>query len=216
MFINFSTGIRLGEYNKTNPGQDCVDLPSGKECTTAISIPIDKVLPHEHYVFNMTSIANDIALIRLKELAPYTDHIRAICLPSSDFTSNPAPNLKLHVAGWGVMKQVKTPGSSTGYKNIDSDVKQHVALPYMSFEECRTVQRLVTNTHICAGGNGQDSCMGDSGGPLMFNREGVHEAVGVVSYGPGAPCGVKGVPGVYTKVFSFKEWILKHVDSFKE
>lgn len=37
------------------------------------------------------------------------------------------------------------------------------------------------------------------------------EAVGIVSFGPNA-CGIKGVPGVYTKVFDFIEWIYRNVE----
>jgi len=55
------------------------------------------------------------------------------------------------------------------------------------------------------------SFQGDSGGPLMLmTRELQYYLIGVVSYGPKV-CGVAGVPGVYTKVPSFVDWIVETI-----
>lgn len=72
------------------------------------------------------------------------------------------------------------------------------------------------SSQICAGGQrGKDSCRGDSGGPLMSveraaDGTGKWTAVGIVSFGP-SPCGMEGWPGVYTRVSSFSDWILKNM-----
>jgi secreted trypsin-like serine protease len=61
---------------------------------------------------------------------------------------------------------------------------------------------------------GRDTCKGDSGGPLMKEYyDGVKQfwfVVGVVSYGP-RECGSEGVPGVYTKVSSYMDWIREKI-----
>lgn len=61
---------------------------------------------------------------------------------------------------------------------------------------------------ICAGGEeGRDTCNGDGGGPLVCpipNTERFVQ-VGVVSWGVG--CGTEGIPGVYTAVPRFRNWI---------
>lgn len=71
-------------------------------------------------------------------------------------------------------------------------------------------RRVITNRQLCAGGNaGIDSCTGDSGGPLMAKNPSNNHwmAVGVVSYGPN-PCGARGMPGIYTRVGAYIDWIL--------
>ena len=55
--------------------------------------------------------------------------------------------------------------------------------------------------------SGVDSCGGDSGGPLVYRAiaDDPYYQVGIVSYGTKI-CG-QGVPGVYTRVTSFLDWI---------
>ncbi|XP_032782729.2 coagulation factor XI [Daphnia magna] len=55
---------------------------------------------------------------------------------------------------------------------------------------------------LCAGGDGTDTCSGDSGGPLLVN--GV--LVGITSWG-GALCADPDHAGGYTRVSSYVDWI---------
>ena len=73
---------------------------------------------------------------------------------------------------------------------------------------------------MCAGGeDAKDSCVGDSGSALMREEgkvpkdilsKGHHKLIGVVSFGP-RRCGTEGVPGVYSRVRSYLDWILDNV-----
>ena len=57
--------------------------------------------------------------------------------------------------------------------------------------------------------SGLDSCTGDSGGPLVF-REFSSDPwyqIGIVSFSAGVKCGKKNLPGVYTDVESYLDWI---------
>ena len=56
---------------------------------------------------------------------------------------------------------------------------------------------------------GKDSCTGDSGGPLMIRKfsDDPYFQIGIVSFSVGNECGKKNLPGVYTKVESYLDWI---------
>lgn len=81
---------------------------------------------------------------------------------------------------------------------------------------------------MCAGGlDGMDSCGGDSGGPIAIpipikvttqnpvsaktKLRPRYFQLGVVSFGP-THCGVGGIPGVYSRVSAYKEWILDNIE----
>ena len=74
---------------------------------------------------------------------------------------------------------------------------------------------------FCAGyeRGGRDACLGDSGGPMMCQREdGKWLLLGITSNGDG--CGRAGRPGVYTKVSNYLKWIANvtskfHISLFK-
>merc|ERR1711936_734351 len=63
-----------------------------------------------------------------------------------------------------------------------------------------------TDTMLCAGGEDKDACQGDSGGPMVCQQEGGEKCLaGVVSWGVG--CATEGIPGVYTNVRKYNDWI---------
>ena len=93
----------------------------------------------------------------------------------------------------------------------------------ISSEQCarvfadRTGARLGRG-QLCAGGDrGRDSCEGDSGGPLMrreqldpddFTR---YYLLGLVSFGA-KRCGSESLPGVYTDITAYLDWILDNIE----
>lgn len=69
----------------------------------------------------------------------------------------------------------------------------------------------ILEDQLCAGQQGQDSCPGDSGGPLMYQeaRNGSvceQTVVGVVSFGYGC-----GNFGIYARVASYLDWITGYI-----
>lgn len=122
------------------------------------------------------------------------------------------------IAGWGRLHE-KTNGMT--------NILQQVQLPVIGNDECKTIYedagRFLTGLEyrfkeeyvLCAGFTEgcKDSCQGDSGGPLMLSvndngRNAFHQ-LGIVSYGDG--CGRPNMPGVYTNVKEYIDWILKRL-----
>ena len=98
-----------------------------------------------------------------------------------------------------------------------SEIKLRVVLPYFDNSECsRIYNRTISNEQICAGGvAGQDTCTGDSGGPLMTIATPGWTIVGIVSKGH-AKCGLKNMPAIYTFVPAYLDWILNTITYLDE
>jgi len=145
---------------------------------------------------------SDIALIKLKQpLEPVESRLMSISkalLPWKGFEAIQSNGTCL-VSGWGYTEASVIP-SSLKVAPVD----------LVSREDCQT--QMDTNNvklydgMLCAGGGKTDACQGDSGGPLVCTtREGHHVLAGVVSWGIG--CATPNIPGVYTSVEYFLDWI---------
>ncbi|KOB76290.1 Prophenoloxidase activating proteinase 1 [Operophtera brumata] len=185
--------IRLGEYDKRTE-VDCVY----SVCAELQEIPVHIAVAHPGYSDNDKSRKDDIGIARLARRAHYSYYVQPICVVSNNERLNVGH--EVYVAGWGKTLNGK-----------NSDVKQKLNISIFSKDECITKYRrlgaAITDRQICAGGTfSEDTCRGDSGGPLMRKRpDGIWETAGVVSFGHG--CGADGWPGVYTSVAHYLDWI---------
>lgn len=100
---------------------------------------------------------------------------------------------------------------------IASPIKLKVSLPIVDEKSCNDAYRpyslRLARSQLCAGGvRGQDACGGDSGGPLMvfIGKRATWVLSGIVSLGP-EQCGTPDIPGIYTKVDSYIDWIVKNL-----
>lgn len=168
---------------------------------TGIMQTVSKVIRHELYKgvgAAGTNITADIALIKFSTPLTFTEGVKPAKLPNKW----PSPKTSFAtVSGWGNIK----PGGPS------SDKLLYVKLPKANREKCR--KELLARTKIilkpgemCYGyfnaTTVHDKCQGDSGGPLV-NDDGVQ--LGIVSWG--IYCGTSGIPGVYTDVRYFRDWI---------
>ncbi|KAF0701654.1 hypothetical protein As57867_004396, partial [Aphanomyces stellatus] len=63
----------------------------------------------------------------------------------------------------------------------------------------------VTDRMLCAGGGFKDTCQGDSGGPLTVVKNGEEHLAALTSWGIG--CASPGLPGVYSRISSVRDFI---------
>lgn len=107
------------------------------------------------------------------------------------------------------------------FSETNSIVKLKVKVPIAPQPQCAKTysnrfQIRLKDSQVCAGGvGGKDSCRGDSGGPMMIpakipNIGVVWFMTGVVSFGP-TPCATPNVPGVYTKIADYYDWIVANI-----
>ncbi|CAB1456523.1 unnamed protein product [Pleuronectes platessa] len=127
----------------------------------------------------------------------FTNYIQPVCL--ADANSILHSGVSTWVAGWG---NTRPNGASA------SDTLQEANLDIVGNEECQRNSIFdITDKMICAWvrAGGIDSCQGDSGGGLVTKVGSGWAAVGIVSFGDG--CAKPNVPGIYTRVSEYMEWI---------
>ncbi|CAH0551215.1 unnamed protein product [Brassicogethes aeneus] len=205
-------GVRVGDHDIDSP-KDCETTKGITVCAPPYQdFRIEKAVPHEQYNPN-ANFNNDIGLIRVDGTMNLNkENIKPVCLPVGPGRLYQFGNNKGVVTGWG----------ATETSTRSSDLLQ-AHLPLISWGECsrnyknRNFKSPITYKHLCAGGTGnQDSCAGDSGGPLHAvvpnedTGETKYTQQGIVSFGP-KNCGADGFPGVYTKVSYYMDWVLDNM-----
>lgn len=146
-----------------------------------------------HPNFKSGARLNDIALVQTKSTIVKNAQTAPIGLPLADHSSGQAT-----MAGWG-------------QTDLDRTAKSHqlrtLSTTIISMATCKKeltpvgLSRFVQRTNICTNaGAGHGFCNWDLGGPLNVDNE----LVGIASFGE--PCAT-GVADVYTRVYSYVQWI---------
>ncbi|XP_045537778.1 CLIP domain-containing serine protease B9 [Papilio machaon] len=198
--------VRLGEWD-TETEKDCND---DDYCSDPpVDVMVVQVIVHPMYDRRLHN--GDISLLRLEKSINYTDFIRPVCLPTTEFVASQdyVIGTSFTTAGWG-LTELGTP----------SIIKQKVDLDTVPMDICKVkmphINKLDVDKIICAGGKpGKDTCNGDSGGPLTkditieFNTNAY--LFGITSFGS-ARCGVTDTPSVYTRVAAYMDWIIANIN----
>uniref|UniRef100_A0A2A4JWX3 Phenoloxidase-activating factor 2 n=1 Tax=Heliothis virescens TaxID=7102 RepID=A0A2A4JWX3_HELVI len=192
-YKGFELRVRLGEWDVN---RDVEFYPY---------IERDIVSVHVHPLYYAGTLDNDLAILKMDHPVEWTKypHISPACLPDkyTDYAGQ-----RCWTTGWGK----DAFGDYGKYQNILKEVD----VPILSHGQCQQQLRQTRLGYnyelnpgfLCAGGEeGKDACKGDGGGPLVCERSGTWQIVGVVSWGIG--CGQPGVPGVYVKVAQYLDWI---------
>ncbi|KAJ9080255.1 hypothetical protein DSO57_1027015 [Entomophthora muscae] len=85
-----------------------------------------------------------------------------------------------------------------------SDLLMKVNIPVANLQQCQRVWRglakeIDVSSQLCAAGQGgKDTCLGDSGGPLLKWVDKTPVLVGITSFGK--PCANRNIPSIWTRV----------------
>lgn len=177
-----SFDVVVGANNPRNPLQ-------GK------TYKVSEVIAHES--FDISTLENDIALLRLTLPVDYPNAVPIKLIASLDVAAGAtAPGVMSWVTGYGITSVDPVIYPST---------LQKVQLPIVSNSQASSVWPDIPSTDMMAGyrdGN-KDACIGDSGGPLVVPVAGDYKLAGLVSWGSG-DCDTY---GAYTRLSLFESWI---------
>ncbi|EDW00759.1 GH21062 [Drosophila grimshawi] len=188
----------------TNPNEYAIRAGSTLWSSGGSYVRVRQIIRHEQ--FNApTLMNNDIAMVLLQQPLIFSPSIQPIEIVAPvDMVPAKA---QLFVSGWG----------STTVEQLTTAPRLHytaiVQLDRVSCTKNYFGAGIVTHTMFCAGSKSglgeRDSCMGDSGGPLITHIDGRFKLLGIVSWGLG--CANAHYPGVYTHVTAYSDWLLRTV-----
>ncbi|XP_046403675.1 brachyurin-like [Ischnura elegans] len=176
------------------------DIRLEREASPKQSLVSNEAIIHEKYDPN--GFSYDIALIHLPYSLTFGGNIYNIGPPpTSDIYENLAT-----VSGWGRTYDDGELSPTLRYAKVD----------VITNDECKMVYGdVITDSLLCTMPRGGDegSCYGDSGGPLvafyLVGDEGFEALAGISSFVNNRGCGVG--PDGYTRVYTFVDWIQKHL-----
>lgn len=168
---------------------------SNLEDPTGERIPVTSFLAHPK--FDPITFEADIALITL---ASPVDLTRREFAQLANSNAGDFERERGTVLGWGKVRNVGN--------RFPVDLEE-TTVPVDSNDDCVAAYEginLVTEGMICAGRFRRDTCGGDGGGPLLATERGQLTQIGISSWGVGF-CGQRRLPGVYTRISTFADWI---------
>lgn len=158
---------------------------------TPLDQQIDLIEPVVHSGWNSKTFLNDIAMIKLSKHITIGSNIQIIQLASSRHDGETAT-----VAGFGANDP-----AGEEYEHTLKYIKQKI----LDVKTCQDYPPIfegavIDNTNLCAKSlvNGESTCLGDSGSPLVVKSGGQNVQVGLVSYGTLQCDGSQ--PDIYTYV----------------
>ncbi|XP_056398283.1 granzyme A-like [Hyla sarda] len=154
-----------------------------------------------HPNYNSKTLNNDIQLMKLPIKAKLGRKVQLFALPDTYEDVN--EGTVCETAGWGLTEEKK-----------DAERLIEVNVSTINRRECQKrfkgVHTEITEKKICTsvGPKGEDTCGGDSGGPLICN--GVFR--GILSFGS-EPCGKHNGAAVYTRLTEeYIDWIKEIIE----
>ncbi|XP_031622055.1 trypsin-1-like isoform X2 [Contarinia nasturtii] len=167
----------------------------------AYEIQFRNIVVHPNYECKRPD--NDIALLELSQPIKFSKSVQPICI-SSNGKNKTYDNEAAFISGWGNLDEEFNIGTRP-------DILQIAEVRVWSNYECQASfdqqkkMKTIQSTQMCAGkrSGGVDACWADSGGPMVSTGD--DGLIGIVSTGIG--CARPGLPGIYTRVSEYTQWI---------
>ncbi len=226
----------------TNPRDIAIMIGSTNLLGKADRILVKRVIPHPRYVPG-TSVNDIALLELERAPLPESGAQRVTIVTAETEAAALPVNADLTIIGWGMTeaKRPSMDLLETTVKAVDrnacnrvltmarmqaGDLDKAFSDLSFTFNLSPVARRAIENTivqnggtvtpqMICAGAevDGRDTCPGDSGGPILRRLEnGQIVQVGIVSFGIGQ-CGVAALPGVYTRLSLYTDWMRQVVST---
>ena len=174
---------------------------------TSPTYRVKKIIMHK---YNDITKLHDVALLQIDSKSYHLERKAKKSHPTTPVSlcneSFQPQGRNCTVSGWG---HLKSKGSSV------PDKLREVSVTVLHDSICQKMLKGYpwdpnTETMLCAGGADKDACQGDSGGPMVCQDDNGESCIaGIVSWGVG--CATEGIPGVYTNVRKYNQWIQDHM-----
>ncbi|XP_056152184.1 complement factor D [Lampris incognitus] len=159
---------------------------------------------HNHHNFTFYNYDNDISLVKLDRQIAASEAVKPVKYLRAGGT-NPDTEEEVDTAGWGSVNNLA--GRTDKLKELVIEVFNHDRCGRGDYFGSKLTDNMICAYKLCPRPcnvpyKTQDTCDGDSGGPLLYN--GV--VVGITSNG-GKKCGQVKKPGLYTVISHYTQWI---------
>ncbi|CAH0549014.1 unnamed protein product, partial [Brassicogethes aeneus] len=149
--------VYLGKHNLNNFGQEVQERK------------VSKITLHPQFSYNV--LYNDIAILTLSEPVKFTDFVRPVCIWDDYIALDIVFDRLGTVVGWGFDENQQI---SNTLKKVEMPVKTHTDCILSNNE---FFSKVMTKNNYCAGfRNGSSACNGDSGGGMVFPKQGTSGA----------------------------------------
>ncbi|KAH8382490.1 hypothetical protein KR009_003894, partial [Drosophila setifemur] len=194
-----------GEVNVVRLGE--LDFDTYEDDASPRDYTVAEYIIHPGY--ESPEFYHDIGLVQLAEDVVFDLYKHPACLPFPNERNSDS----FIAVGWG----------STGLGVRPSSKLLKVSLNLYSSRVCEKLlsrnweefpRGFDPSTQLCVGSEmARDTCNGDSGGPLLEYHKDypcMYNVIGITS--AGLSCGSPGIPGIYTRVFPYLDWIVQVLD----
>ncbi|KAH8355998.1 hypothetical protein KR200_006336, partial [Drosophila serrata] len=196
-----------GEVNVVRLGE--LDFDSYLDDAAPQDYNVSGYITHPNY--EDPEFYHDIGMIKLNENVIFDIYKHPACLPFQDDQSKDT----FIAVGWGSTDLAGKPSAKLLKVKLDRYAEK-VCMRLLARQVEEYPRGFDARNQLCVGSDmARDTCNGDSGGPLLIYHleyPCMYHVMGITS--AGLTCGTPGIPGIYTRVYPYLDWITRTMAKF--